>query len=147
MDGGGNNIYVTQHVIDWAAASEAACAAVKAAIELGIRINVAVVDRSGLLIAFLRMEGAPLHSSEIAIDKAYTAASFGLPTKEWTEALKMHSEGVQRGVILRSRFIAFGGGCPIFVSDDLIGGIGVSGGNETQDEQCAKAGIDVIGDL
>lgn len=146
----GNNdsrTYVTQRVIDWAAASDAARAAVEAALGMGIRINVAVVDRSGLLVASLRMPGAPLHSSEIALDKAYTAASFGMPTKAWTEALKAHSEGVQKGVILRARFIAFGGGLPILCDGDLIGGIGVSGGNETQDENCARAGVDTVGDL
>jgi uncharacterized protein GlcG (DUF336 family) len=100
-----------------------------------------------LLVAFLRMPGAPLHSSEIATDKAYTAASFGLPTREWTEALKAHSEGVQKGGILRSRFIAFGGGLPILCDGDLIGGIGVSGGNELQDENCARAGVDAVADL
>ena len=65
-------------MIDWAAAHACVGAAVKAAGVLGLRVNVAVVDAGGVLAAFLRMPGAPLHSVDIAIDKAYTAASFGL---------------------------------------------------------------------
>ena len=71
---------VSQPVIDWPAAHAAAGAAVQAAQAMGVRANVALVDASGVLAAFLRMPGAPLHSVEIAIDKAYTAASFGLAT-------------------------------------------------------------------
>lgn len=68
---------VVQRVIDASAASEAVHAAVAHAAKLGICINVAVVDAGGNLAAFLRMPGAFLHSIDIAIDKAYTAASFG----------------------------------------------------------------------
>jgi uncharacterized protein GlcG (DUF336 family) len=67
--------------ITWEAASSAAQAAVRYAQAKGWRINVGVVDRGGNLMAFLRMPGAFLHSIDIAIDKAYTAASFGFPTK------------------------------------------------------------------
>ena len=67
------------------------------AIEVGP--DVRVVDASGLLAAFLRMPGAPLHSVDIAIDKAYTAVSFGLPTHQWTEALQSHSAAVRDGLI------------------------------------------------
>ncbi|EGD02332.1 hypothetical protein B1M_22017, partial [Burkholderia sp. TJI49] len=65
---------VATRAIDWPAASHAAQAAAQAAERLGVRVNVAVVDAGGLLAAFVRMPGAPLHSIDIAIDKAYTAA-------------------------------------------------------------------------
>ena len=68
---------VSMQSIDWRAAHVAVGAAVQAAQELGACVNVAVVDASGLLSAFLRMPGAPLHSVDIAIDKAFTAVSFG----------------------------------------------------------------------
>ena len=112
---------------------------------LGLRVNVAVVDRSGMLAAFLRMPGAPLHSVDIAIDKAYTAVSFGLATGRWTEALKEHSDAVRDGITRRPRFVAFGGGLPILEGGELIGGIGVSGASEQQDEDCARAGLASIG--
>ena len=50
-----------------------------------------------------------------------------------------------QGLVLRARFVAFGGGLPIVESGRLIGGIGVSGGSESQDETCARAGLDAAG--
>ncbi|MBN3825238.1 heme-binding protein, partial [Burkholderia sp. Ac-20384] len=49
------------------------------------------------------------------------------------------------GLVLRPRFVAFGGGLPIVDDGALIGGIGVSGGSEAQDESCARAGLDAAG--
>ncbi|MFZ2393153.1 GlcG/HbpS family heme-binding protein [Rhodoferax sp.] len=136
---------VSMHSIDWRAAHVAVGASVQAAQDLGAHVNVAVVDGSGLLAAFLRMPGAPLHSIDIAIDKAYTATSFGLPTGQWHAALQQHSEAVREGVVRRPRFVAFGGGLPIVEGGQCIGGIGVSGGSEEQDEACAQAGLAAIG--
>lgn len=117
-------------------------AAVQAAQAQGVRVNVAVVDASGVLAAFLRMPGAPLHSVDIAIDKAYTAASFGLATSQWTDALQQHSSAVRDGLVLRPRFVAFGGGLPVLENGQRIG---VSGGSEQEDEACARAGLAAIG--
>lgn len=138
-------VAVQQATIAWQAASAAVAAAQAKADELGVKINVAVVDRSGLQVAFLRAPGAPLHSIDIATDKAYTAASFGLPTSQWCAALAEHSEGVQKGIILRPRFVIFGGGLPIVVEGEVVGGIGVSGASEQQDEDCARAGLQAMG--
>jgi len=103
-----------------------------------------VVDRGGNLMAFLRMPGAFLHSIDIAIDKAYTAASFGFPTKQWMAAIG-HDEGMKLGFSAQPRLIVFGGGLPIRVGADWIGGIGVSGAPvPTADDACAKAGIAAI---
>jgi uncharacterized protein GlcG (DUF336 family) len=140
-----NRLYVTQPMIDSLAASDATRAAVAKAAQIGVTINVAVLDRSGLLVAFIRMAGAPLHSQNIAIDKAYTAVSFGLPTHLWTDELKNHSEGVQKGLVAIPRLTIFGGGLPILDKGELIGGIGVSGASEAQDMECARAGLAVLG--
>lgn len=138
---------VVQRVIDVDAASEAVRAAVALAVSLGIRINVAVVDPGGTLAAFLRMPGAPLHSVDIAIDKAYTAVSFGLATSQWHAVLQQHSVAVREGIVLRPRFVAFGGGLPVVAAGQRIGGIGVSGGSEQQDEDCAQAGLAAIASM
>ncbi|MDD4941918.1 MULTISPECIES: GlcG/HbpS family heme-binding protein [Comamonadaceae] len=138
-------VSVSQAVIGWDAAAAAARAAAQHADSLGIAINIAVVDLGGNLAAFLRMPGAFLHSIDIAIDKAYTAASFGLPTSQWHGALQEHSAAVREGIVLRPRFVAFGGGLPIVEAGQRIGGIGVSGGSEEQDEACAQAGLKAIG--
>ncbi len=131
--------------IDWHAAHLAVGAAVQAAQATGVRVNVAVVDACGVLAAFLRMPGAPLHSVDIAIDKAYTAASFGLATSQWTDVLQQHSSAVREGLVLRPRFVAFGGGLPVLENGQRIGGIGVSGGSEQEDEACARAALSALG--
>lgn len=136
---------VATRCIAWHAAAVAAKAAVAHAEALGLRVNVAVVDAAGTLAAFLRMPGAPLHSVEIAIDKAYTAASFGLATARWTEVLAEHSPAVRQGLVQRPRFVAFGGGLPLREAGVLIGAIGVSGGSEEEDALIAAAGAAAIG--
>ncbi|MCE1240063.1 MAG: heme-binding protein [Azonexaceae bacterium] len=127
-------------------AAAAACrAAVAHATVRGWRINVAVVDRGGNLMAFLRQPGAFIHSIQIAIDKAYTAASFGFPTKAWMGAVG-HDEGMKFGFASQPRLIVFGGGLPVpGEGGEWIGGIGVSGASESEDEECARAGLAAIG--
>lgn len=139
------NTSVPSRSIDWPAAQAAASAAVQAAAQQGLRVNVAVVDAAGVLAAFLRMPGAPLHSVDIAIDKAYTAASFGLATGQWAKVLQGHSAAVREGLLQRPRFVAFGGGVPLREGGQLIGAIGVSGASEAQDEALALAGVAAIG--
>jgi len=127
------------------AAATACSAAVAHAAARGWRINVAVVDRGGNLMAFLRQPGAFIHSIQIAIDKAYTSASFGFPTKAWMGAIG-HDDGMKLGFANQPRLIVFGGGVPVpGDGGEWIGGIGVSGASEAEDEECARAGLAAIG--
>ena len=137
------SIAIPAHVISAQAASVACMAAVAHAQTLGIRINVAVTDASGTLAGFLRMPNAFLHSIDIAIDKAYTAASFGFPTSQWEELFDS-DEILRIGMPHRPRLVVFGGGLPIVVDGQRLGGIGVSGGSSGQDALCAQAGINAI---
>ena len=139
-----SSIAIPAHIISAQAASAACVAAIAHAQVLGIRINVAVTDASGTLAAFLRMPNAFLHSIDIAIDKAYTAASFGFPTSQW-KGLLASDEALRIGMPHRPRLVVFGGGLPIAVEGQLVGGIGVSGGSAEQDEECARAGLRAIG--
>lgn len=134
-----------QDVVHWEAAAAAVAAAVRHADANGLCINAAVVDAGGNLAAFLRMPGAFLHSIDIAIDKAYTAAGFGFPTSGWTAAFAAHSAAVHEGLVVRPRLVCMGGGLPLRQGERLIGGIGVSGGTEDEDEACARAGMAAIG--
>lgn len=122
--------------------AEAAHQAVRAALDearsMGCRINCAVVDTGGNLLAFLRDPGAPLHSIDIAIDKAYTAASFRCPTDALYGAIE-GSAAVRDGIIARPRLTAFGGGYPLELDGHLVGGVGVSGAAEHEDAACALA--------
>ena len=135
---------VTLKVIDAPAALRAVQAAVQYATQIGVRVNVSVVDAAGVPASFARMAGAPLHSIDIAIDKAYTAASFGLPTDRWHAALQNEPEAVRNGLLLRPRFVAFGGGLPITERGERIGGIGVSGASAEQDTEIAQAGLNAL---
>ncbi len=139
-----SSVSVNQPVISAEAAHQALEAAVAHAKELGIQINVAITDRAGVLAGFLRMPGAFLHSVEIAIDKAYTAASFGFPTSGWMDAIR-NDETLKIGLPARPRLVIFGGGLPIVADGVRIGGIGVSGGTAEEDEQCAAAALKAIG--
>ena len=139
------SLSVSQAVISAEAAHACVGAAVKAAQSQGLCVNVAVLDASGVLAAFLRMPGAPLHSVDIAMDKAYTAVSFGLATSQWHTALQGHSPAVREGIVRRPRFVAFGGGLAIVDQGQRIGAIGVSGASEAQDEAIAQAGLNALG--
>lgn len=134
---------IERQELAWQAALTAAKAAMAKADELKIKIHVAVVDVAGLELAYLRHNGAFLHSAQIARDKAYTSASFGIPTGKWPEILE-DNPALRLGFPHQERFIVFGGGLPIKHQDTLLGGIGVSGGSAEQDEACALAGLDAI---
>lgn len=126
------------------AAHVAVAAAVAHARSLGVRVNVAVADTSGLLMGFLRMPGSFLHSIDIAIDKAYTAASFGFATERWP-ALLEGDAGLRAGMPQRARLVPFGGGVPMYAGPDCVGAIGVSGASAEQDAMCARAGLAALG--
>ena len=139
---------MTNSIITKNISTEAACTAVQAAVEkakeIGIGINVSVVDSSATEIAFLRMNNSFLPSMSIAKDKAYTAAGFGFPTMQWGDVLQGNAQ-LQAGIVGRPNVVTFGGGLPIIEGEGIIGAIGVSGGSEEEDILCAQAGIDAIG--
>ncbi|SFJ57170.1 GlcG/HbpS family heme-binding protein [Celeribacter neptunius] len=126
------------------AAHEAVRAAVSRAEELGVAVNVSIVDAGGREIAFLRGDGAFLPSGQIARDKAYTAVGFGMPTGDFYRALSGKPD-VLSGITGQPHVAAFPGGLPIRSDGELIGGIGVSGASAEQDDICAKAGLAAIG--
>ena len=118
--------------------------AVVRAESLGKGFAIAIVDDSGLLKAFHRMDGAPLISIQIAQDKAYTAVGFGIPSHGWYDFIKDDAPlalGAPTGI---DRLVVFGGGYPIVVDDQLVGAIGVSGGHYSEDMQVAEAGLDAL---
>jgi uncharacterized protein GlcG (DUF336 family) len=108
--------------------------------EMGHPMCIAIVDSDGTLKAYSRMDGAPLLSVSISQDKAYTAISFGMATHDWHEFIK-NDPPLRDGIIKTDRLIVFGGGYPISVNEQVIGGIGVSGGHYSQDMEVAKAGL------
>ncbi len=113
--------------------------------QMGHPFVIAVVDESGVLKAFSRMDGAALLSVQVAQDKAYTAIGFGIPTDAWHDFIKDDpplAAGAPAGI---DRLVVFGGGYPIKSGDAVIGGIGVSGGHYSQDMEVAQAGLAAAG--
>ena len=129
---------VEQKNIHWELANKLVEAAVLRAEEMQVSVNVAVVDSGGHLAAFLRMPGSAIHSINIATDKAYTALSFGLATSQWGPIADTLSPLCKTGLLSQDRLMTCGGGVPIEVDGHRIGGIGVSGSSETQDEEIAR---------
>ena len=138
-------IAATQDVVHWEAAAAAVAAAARWAEEAGIKVNIAVVDSGGNLAAFLRMPGPSSIRSTSRSTRPIRRPGFGLPTAAWTQALATHSPAVRDGIPMRPRMVCFGGGLPLKHEGRVIGGIGVSGGSELEDETCARAGLSAIG--
>lgn len=126
----------------------ASCQLVKAAMSeaqsRGQRIAVAVVDRQGALMALERMDGVPAPIVEFAIDKAYTAAVTGAPTRDFFNHINS-SDSLRLGLVSRSRLLVWGGGVPARADGAVVGGIGVSGGPEDEDIACATAALTTVG--
>ena len=135
---------ITKSSISAAAAADVIRAAEAKAAEIGVPMVIAVVDESGVLKAFSRMDGAALLSVDIAQDKAYTAVSFGISTDGWFDFIK-NDPPLLHGIVKTPRLIVFGGGYPLKVGDAVIGGIGVSGGHYEQDMVVAQAGVAALG--
>ncbi len=124
------------------AATALLAAASAAARDIGITVTIAVTDNAGHLKAFERADNAAFLTVDVAIDKAWTAASFGIPTHTWNAII---SNDVVAQLAHRPRLVAVGGGCPIIDNGTVIGGIGISGGNALQDQQAAEIALAALG--
>jgi len=107
----------------------------------GLALAAAVVDRGGNLVVAARMDGAQLGALSLAIDKAFTAASFGFPTSDWVHSSAPGGSDWGLGTSLGGRAVVFPGGIPLYLDGALIGGLGVSGTASTVDEECALAAL------
>lgn len=131
---------VTERNISAGLAAEAVAAAVEACAGRGFRVSAAVVDRSGVLKALLRADGAGPHTVSSAQAKAYTAVSMRANTSQILETVRTNP-GAARLVDIQG-FLIVGGGMPIRVGDEVVGAIGVGGSPGGHlDDQCAEAGI------
>lgn len=119
-------------------------AAQEKAREIGQPMNVAVVDNGRQLKAFARMEDAWLGSIDIAIDKAFTAVSFLMPTSDLADMTQPGQPLYGLETTNNGRVVNFAGGIPLMRGDDIAGAVGVSGGTPDQDHQVAEAGLAVF---
>lgn len=130
---------VSASTLGYDGAQRALAAAVAVARSLGLGACVAVVDRGAHLLSYARMNGAQLLMGTIAQDKAYTAATFGLPTHDWWDMIK-DAPPLANTLPTMEHFSMIGGGLPIVHEGEVVGAIGVSGGSPDQDRTIAEAG-------
>lgn len=114
------------------AGARAACAA------RGFAATIAITDAGGHLRAFERADAAPFLTAGVAIDKAWTAASFGMATQQWNAYM---DEPAAAPLAHHPRLMAVGGGVPLFHAGRLVGGIGISGGSAVQDHEAAEQAL------
>jgi uncharacterized protein GlcG (DUF336 family) len=123
-------------------AKKAAAPALAEALKNHWNMAVAIVDPSGNLVYYEKMDDTQLGSAHVAIDKARSAALFKRPTKVFQDALAAGGEGLR--LLKIEGAVPVEGGIPLVMEGKIVGAIGVSGAASAQDGQCAKAGADAI---
>lgn len=109
----------------------------------GFNTSAAVVDRAGQVMVLLRDEEATAQTAEMARRKAYTARMFRISTTEFQKRTSDPTFAPQRDI---ADVLALGGGVPIHVGNDTIGGVGSAGSSQETDDICAKAGVAKVAD-
>lgn len=109
---------------------------------IGVPMCIAITDESGNLIAFERMDGGKVTSTTIAIDKSYTASGAKRATHDYGTASQPGAPAYGINSAIGGRLMVVGGGLPVIVDGQVVGGIGVSSGTPAQDQDVAQAGID-----
>ena len=108
--------------------------------EIGVQMNIAVVDAGGNLTAFARMDNAWLGSIDIAQSKAFSARAFDMPTKDLGGASQPNQSLFGIHASNHGKIIIFAGGIPLRQDGRVVGAIGVSGGLVEHDQEVAEAG-------
>ena len=134
----------TVAAIDYRDAKRIVDAIVEKALQLRKAAVIAVADAHGELIAFARMDGAPLPSILVAANKAYTAARERKPTKDIGDKMRDPVKGFDIAFYGDSRFVGWGGGIPIRRNGEVVGAIGVSGLSSAEDIELATVGLELI---
>ncbi len=123
-------------------AKKTAAPALVEALKNNLSVAVAIVDTSGNLVYYEKMDNTQLGSANVAIDKARSAAAFKRPTKVFEDALAAGGTGLR--VLHLPGAVPLEGGIPLLIDGKIVGAIGVSGATSAQDAQCAKAGADAL---
>jgi uncharacterized protein GlcG (DUF336 family) len=135
---------VTERNLSLALARTIAEATIAECKSKGFNTAAAVVDRAGHVLVLLRDEKATAQTLEMARRKAYTARMFRVSTLEFQKRTADPALAAQRDV---SEILALGGGVPIQVGTETIGGVGSSGSSQETDDACARAGIAKVAEL
>ncbi|MEC7793298.1 MAG: heme-binding protein [Pseudomonadota bacterium] len=112
--------------------------------EIGVPMCIAITDDAGNLVAFERMDGGKVTSTTIAIDKSFTASGAKKATHEYGDASQPGKPAYGIASAIGGRLMVVGGGLPVMVNGQCVGGIGVSSGTPAQDMEVAQAGLDAV---
>ena len=135
---------IAANVLSLSAAQRIADSSIAAARAQGVSACIAVCDPSGEPIITVRMDGAPRLSAGVALNKAYTVASFnGMPTHAWWPLLA-DDPALVHGFTETPRLVIFAGGVPVRIDGQVVGAVGVSGGSSAQDRAIAEAGVESL---
>jgi glc operon protein GlcG len=132
------------HTIDYSEAKRAVDLIVEKALKAKKAVAVAVADPHGELIAFARMDGAPVSSIRIAMNKAWTAARERKPTREIGEKVKHPEKGHDIAYYGDPKYVGWGGGIPIWKNGEVVGSVAVSGLSSNEDIALATLGVELL---
>jgi uncharacterized protein GlcG (DUF336 family) len=135
---------VTNPSITLNTAQEVVEAARQRAQQIGVPMNIAVVDEGNNLMAFARMEGAWLGSIDISQGKAYTARAFDMATQELAPLAQPGQPLFGINASNEGHLVIFPGGIPLTENGSIVGAVGVSGGSVDQDQEVAEAGAAAV---
>ena len=112
--------------------------------EIGVDMDIAITDDTGSVLMFHRMDNGRITSIDVAISKAFTAAAARRSTRSYGEVSGPGGPAFGIHVSNQGRFMIVAGGLPLFVNEEIVGGVGCSSGTPDQDEVGAEAGIDAF---
>ncbi len=136
--------FPTQKVLPLELSTQAAMAAIKKCHDDGFKVSVAIVDQSGLLKVQLKADGAGPHTLDSSRRKAYTANSLRDSTHKYAVLVAQKPE-LQSLTRLNDNILLLGGGFPVKIGGEVVGGIGVGGAPGIEfDEVCASAALKVL---
>jgi glc operon protein GlcG len=134
----------TTQTLDYSEASKTIQLIVDQALQMRKAAVVAVADSHGELIAFARMDGAPVSSIRIAANKAWTAARERKPTKDIGEKVRHPEKGHDIAYYGDPKFVGWGGGLPVWKDGQVVGAVAVSGLSSSEDISLASLGVDWV---
>jgi glc operon protein GlcG len=137
----------TLQTIDYTEARQALDLIIEKTLNMQKAVSVAVADSHGDLICFARMDGAPVSSIRISMNKAWTAARERKPTKEVGDKVKHPESGHDIAYYGDPNYVGWGGGLPISKDGEVIGAIAVSGLSSSEDAALAALGVELIATL
>jgi len=134
----------TLQTIEYSEARQIVDLIVDKASQMQKAVAVAVADSHGDLICFARMDGAPVSSIRIAMNKAWTAARERKPTREIGEKVKHPDRGHDIAYYGDAKYVGWGGGIPIWKNGEVVGSVAVSGLSSNEDIALATLGVELM---